>query len=239
MLAPPRQPIDPTLGELPVDQLRPLVRTIADTVGKRVARKVQESLSAGRAAVGRRREGRLGHRDPSRAGRLQRGTRPRRARSTVGPHPPSGARRRDGPRLRPRRARRAVGQRRRREHRCQRAATRCSSTFVGGERVRWTPVAADQDELIELIRRAARQLGANEVEFDARHPQLDRAAARWLSTVRRVRRRRRQRRGDRAAAVDPPAPLPRRVDGRPRRARRAAGGGRSSSSSPPSAPVRT
>ena len=46
-------------------------------------------------------------------------------------------------------------------------------TFVGGERVRWTPVAADQDELIELIRRAARQLGANEVEFDARHPQLD------------------------------------------------------------------
>ena len=27
--------------------------------------------------------------------------------------------------------------------------------------------------MIELIRRAARQLGANEVEFDARHPQLD------------------------------------------------------------------
>ena len=46
-------------------------------------------------------------------------------------------------------------------------------TFVGGERVRWTPVAADQDELIDLIRRAARQLGANEVDFDARHPQLD------------------------------------------------------------------
>jgi Flp pilus assembly CpaF family ATPase len=39
--------------------------------------------------------------------------------------------------------------------------------------VRWTPVAADQEALIDLIRRAARQLGANEVEFDARHPQLD------------------------------------------------------------------
>ena len=45
--------------------------------------------------------------------------------------------------------------------------------FVGGQRVRWTPVAADQEELIELIRRAARRLGQNEVEFDARHPQLD------------------------------------------------------------------
>ena len=86
-------------------------------------------------------------------------------------------------------------------------------TFVGGERVRWTPVAADQEELIDLIRRAARQLGANEVEFDARHPQLDLQLARRLPAVRRVRRRRRQRRGDRAAAVDPPAPLSRRLDG--------------------------
>ena len=46
-LAPPRQPIDPTVGELPIDQLRPLVRVIADTVGKRVARKVQEASDVG------------------------------------------------------------------------------------------------------------------------------------------------------------------------------------------------
>ena len=46
-------------------------------------------------------------------------------------------------------------------------------TFVGGEKVRWSPIARDQEELVDLIRRAARQLGANEVEFDARHPQLD------------------------------------------------------------------
>ena len=46
-LAPPRQPIDPTFGELPIAQLRPLVRAVADTVGKRVARKVQESANAG------------------------------------------------------------------------------------------------------------------------------------------------------------------------------------------------
>ena len=45
--------------------------------------------------------------------------------------------------------------------------------FVGGQRVRWTPIASNQEELIELIRRAARRLGQNEVEFDARHPQLD------------------------------------------------------------------
>jgi len=42
-----RQPIDPTLGEIPIDQLRVLVRTIADTVGKRVARKVQDSHALG------------------------------------------------------------------------------------------------------------------------------------------------------------------------------------------------
>src|SRR5688500_20169350 len=42
-----RQPIDPTLGEIPLEQLRVLVRSIADAVGKRVARKVQDALALG------------------------------------------------------------------------------------------------------------------------------------------------------------------------------------------------
>ena len=79
------------------------------------------------ADVGRRREGRLGHRDPPRARRLQRGTRPRRPASAVGAHPPGGARGGDGARLRTRRARRPVGQRGRREYRRQRARARSSS----------------------------------------------------------------------------------------------------------------
>lgn len=46
-------------------------------------------------------------------------------------------------------------------------------SFAGGERTRWEAVAGSEAELIDLIRRAARRLSLNEVEFDARHPQLD------------------------------------------------------------------
>ena len=42
-----RQPIDPTLGEIPLEHLRVLVRSVADTVGKRVARKVQDAAALG------------------------------------------------------------------------------------------------------------------------------------------------------------------------------------------------
>jgi Flp pilus assembly CpaF family ATPase len=46
-------------------------------------------------------------------------------------------------------------------------------TAEGGFKRRWPPIARDEEELNDLIRRAARQLGHNEVEFDARHPLLD------------------------------------------------------------------
>lgn len=46
-------------------------------------------------------------------------------------------------------------------------------TFAGGEKVRWSSIADSDDEMIDLIRRACRRLSLNEVEFDARHPQLD------------------------------------------------------------------
>lgn len=46
-------------------------------------------------------------------------------------------------------------------------------TLAGGKKIKWSPIAESQEEMIELIRRAARRLGLVEVEFDARHPHLD------------------------------------------------------------------
>jgi pilus assembly protein CpaF len=46
-------------------------------------------------------------------------------------------------------------------------------TFVGGIKKQWAPIASTHEELLELIRRAARRMGFAEVEFDARHPFLD------------------------------------------------------------------
>ena len=82
MLAPPRQPIDPTLGELP-DRPASAARA-CDRRHRRQARGPQGPGVARRrlADVGRRREGRLGHRDPPRA-------RPRSTRrACVGGQPP-------------------------------------------------------------------------------------------------------------------------------------------------------
>ena len=42
-----RTPLDPTLGEVDEEARRRVVREIADTVGKRVARKVQDATAAG------------------------------------------------------------------------------------------------------------------------------------------------------------------------------------------------
>ncbi len=171
-LAPIRQPIDPTFGELPVDQLRPLVRAIADTVGKRVARKVQESLHAGmRLSADAEKVASVTEIHRELAGfnesRVRGGLPPlsdhthQAVLDAVMAHV-YGLGELD-----------ALWGNADVENIDVNGPAKVFVTFVGGERVRWTPVAADQDELIELIRRAARQLGANEVDFDARHPQLD------------------------------------------------------------------
>lgn len=46
-------------------------------------------------------------------------------------------------------------------------------TFAGGKSQRWTSIAGSQEEMIDLIRRAARRLGLIEVDFDGSHPMLD------------------------------------------------------------------
>ena len=46
-------------------------------------------------------------------------------------------------------------------------------TKAGGKSERWSPIAGSEEEMIELIRRAARRLGLVEVDFDTKHPKLD------------------------------------------------------------------
>jgi Flp pilus assembly CpaF family ATPase len=167
-----RQPVDPTGGEIAVGELRTLVRRVADTVGKAVATRVNEQTAAG-VLVSSDAEKVTSvtavHRELDEYNRVRvgRGLLPLsdHAREAVvdaviahvyglgeldvlWAHPDVENIDVNGP-------------------------DRVWVTFVGGEKVRWTPIAGDQEELIDLIRRAARRLGHNEAEFDARHPQLD------------------------------------------------------------------
>ena len=167
-----RQPIDPTLGEIPLDQLRVLVRSIADTVGKRVARKVQDALALGtqmtpdaeKVASVTEIHAELARFNES---RMQIGSPPlsdfahQAAVDAVMAHI-YGLGEID-----------VLWNHADIENIDVNGPNKVFVTFVGGEKVRWSPIARDQEELVDLIRRAARQLGANEVEFDARHPQLD------------------------------------------------------------------
>jgi pilus assembly protein CpaF len=171
-LAPPRQPIDPTLGELPVDQLRPLVRAVADTVGKRVARKVQESLNAGsRMSADAEKVASVTEIHRELAGFNE--ARVRGGLPLLSDHTHQAVLDAVMAHIYGLGELDALWSNTDVENIDVNGPAKVFVTFVGGERVRWTPVAADQDELIDLIRRAARQLGANEVDFDARHPQLD------------------------------------------------------------------
>jgi len=167
-----RQPIDPTLGEIPLEQLRVLVRSVADTVGKRVARKVQDTAALGtqmsqeseKVASVTEIHAELARFNES---RVRTGLQPlsdfshQAALEAVMAHI-YGLGEID-----------SLWNHEDIENIDVNGPNKVFVTFVGGEKVRWSPVARDQEELIHLIRRAARQLGANEVEFDARHPQLD------------------------------------------------------------------
>lgn len=168
----PHRPIDATFGEVPTAELRGLVRRLADTVGKAVAARVQEQNAAGvRVTTDAEKVSSVTaiHRelDEYNRARVGRGMAPlsevaREAvvdaviahvyglgeLDTLWSHPDVENIDVNGP-------------------------DNVWVTFVGGEKVRWTAIAADQEELVDLIRRAARRLGHNEAEFDARHPQLD------------------------------------------------------------------
>lgn len=167
-----RQPIDPTLGEIPIEQLRVLVRNIADAAGQRVARKVQEAQAAGQplsAEAEKVASVTEIHVELARfnESRLRGGLSPlsdfshQAALESVMAHI-YGLGEID-----------VLWGYDEVENIDVNGPEKVFVTFVGGEKVRWSPVARNQEELIDLIRRAARQLGANEVEFDARHPQLD------------------------------------------------------------------
>jgi pilus assembly protein CpaF len=165
-------PLDPTAGEVPVAERRAMVRAIADAVGQVVASRAREAEATGRAmtpdaekvaSVTEIQRRLVAHNEE----RLRRGRAPLSPAThealvdAVMSHVYGLGE------LDPIWLDDAV------ENIDVNGPDAVFVGFVGGQRVRWTPIAADQDELIDLIRRAARRLGQNEVEFDARHPQLD------------------------------------------------------------------
>lgn len=168
----PRHPVDPTAGEVPIVEFRGMVRRIADVVGKVVAAEISVDAASGRRQVSDDEKVRSvtaiqAELQRVNAARLGRGMNPLSTSASqalidavmahvyglgelevLWTHPDV-------------------------EEIDINGADHVFVVFAGGEKVRWTPIASDDDELIELTRRACRRLSLNEVEFDARHPQLD------------------------------------------------------------------
>jgi pilus assembly protein CpaF len=167
-----RTPLDATLLELPAEQRRALVRAIADEVGRRLARRVQQAKADGAAlSVEAEKVAAVTeiHRElvAFSESRVRGGLAPlsdggREAMVNAVMAHVYGLGELD-----------ALWAASDVENIDVNGPDRVFVSFVGGERVPWSPIARDEEELVELIRRAARTLGANEVEFDARHPQLD------------------------------------------------------------------
>lgn len=165
-------PLDPTLGELDVEERRLLVRRLADEVGAQVSRQVQDALAEGtewssdaeKVASSTHIQRVLRHENEA---RLRRGLEPlssyahRAIHDSVMAHVYG------------------LGELEELWHHDDVENIDANGpfevfvTFVGGRKVRWHPIAANGDEYLDLIRRIARRLGLIEVEFDARHPFLD------------------------------------------------------------------
>ena len=185
----PRQPVDATGGEIAIAELRPLVRRIADTVGKAVAARVQEQTAPGGSS---RATPRRSRRSPAciassttTTGQGSAGLAP-----AVGARPRRRGRRGDRPRLRARRAGRTVGPPGRGEHRRQRPRQRVGHVRRRREGAldadRGRPGRADRPD--PPGRPPARpQRGRVRRPPPAARP----AAARRLAAVRGVRRRQR------------------------------------------------
>lgn len=172
MLASAREPVDPTSGELSASEFRALVRRIVDAVGKQVAGEVTGDAGPGVRAVSEEEKVRSAtavHRQLVRfnEARVAKGQSPLSAPTSeavvdgvmahvyglgeldsLWGHGDVEEIDANGP-------------------------VDVFVTFEGGNKVRWTPIAASEEDMVDLIRRAARRLSLNEVEFDARHPQLD------------------------------------------------------------------
>lgn len=168
----PREPIDPTAGEVPTVEFRGMVRRVADSVGKLVASEISVDAASGRGQVSddeKVRSVTAIHTDLRKINeaRLGRGLAPLSLTASqalidavmahvyglgeleyLWTHPDV-------------------------EEIDINGADLVFVMFPGGDQRQWTPIANDDDELLELVRRACRRLSWNEVEFDARHPQLD------------------------------------------------------------------
>jgi pilus assembly protein CpaF len=166
------EPQDPTYGELSVDERRALVRRIADQVGTRVSARVQAALEAG-APMSEAAEMVSASTEIQQALRVEN---ERRVRGGMDPlterthmalvdmvmaHSYELAELQElwlNPEV---------------EEIDANGFDTVFVTFAGGLVKRWTSIAANEEEFLELIRRIARRLGLIEVQFDARHPKLD------------------------------------------------------------------
>jgi pilus assembly protein CpaF len=166
------EPVDPTGGELTPEARRTLVRRIADQVGSRVSAKVQAALEAGapmaEAAEKVASSTEIQHalRTENEA-RLRQGLAPLTESTHVALHDMVLAHIYGLGELEELWHHPAV------EEIDANGPLNVWVTFVGGIKKQWAPIASTHDELLELIRRAARRMGFAEVEFDARHPFLD------------------------------------------------------------------
>ena len=166
------EPVDPTGGELAVEERRRLVAGITEQVGTRVSERVQAALAAGEAMS----EAAEKVSSSTEIQQSLRAENERRVRAGVGPlsdgtllvlhdivlahiyglaeleelwnHPDV-------------------------EEIDANGFEDVFVTFVGGLVKRWSPIAANEEQYLELIRRVSRRMGLIEAQFDARHPRLD------------------------------------------------------------------
>ena len=166
------EPIDPTDGELSPTQRRTLVRSIADQVGTSVSARVQAALDAG-TPMSETAEKVSSSTDIQQAlrteneRRIRAGSEPLKERTHDALHDMVLAHIY------------GLGELEELWHHPEVEEIDANGfdqvfvTFMGGRVKRWSPIASNDEEFLDLIRRIARRMGLAEVQFDARHPKLD------------------------------------------------------------------
>lgn len=166
------EPVDPTGGELAPAERRTLVRRLADAVGMRMSARVQEAVEAGvpmRDAAERVASSTQIHQ----ALEAENGRRLREGRDPFSPETHQALHDAVLAHIYGLGELEALWTHPQVENIDANGPDDVFVTFVGGHKQRWTSIADSDQEMLELIRRVARRLGLMEVDFDARHPQLD------------------------------------------------------------------
>ena len=166
------EPVDRTLGELPVDEQRTLVRRIADVVGRQVAARVEAAAEAGTPMTADA-EKVASSTEIQQALRAENERRLRVGSGSVEDTALAGLHDMVLAHVY------GLGELEELWNNPEVENIDCNGagvvfvTFAGGLVKVFPPVAATLEEFLDLIRRVGRRLGEIEVQFDARHPRLD------------------------------------------------------------------